>query len=60
MQILETEKIKGHLRDRYYNDWLNGDPEDWVGIALKLEMIDELWETLRKIDNARGTSAESG
>ncbi len=52
MQILETEQVKEHLRVRYYNDWLSGDPEDWVAIALKLEMIDDLWETLRKIDNA--------
>jgi hypothetical protein len=52
MQILETEQIKERLRLRYYNDWLDGDTSIWPAIALKLEMIDELWETLRKIDNA--------
>ena len=56
-QILETERVWDHLRNRYYNDWLEGDPEEWTAIALKLEMIKDLRELLRKFDNAGRTSA---
>ncbi len=41
-----------HLRDRYYNDWLSGDPEEWAVIKIKLDMVSDLRELLRKFDNA--------
>jgi len=28
------------------------DIAEWEGLRYKLDMVDDLWETLRKIDNA--------
>jgi len=53
MQILETEKIWDRLRDRYYQEFLEGDEAMWSRIKLKLGMVNELREVMRKIDNAR-------
>jgi len=41
-----------HLREKYYLDWLEGDPEDWAVIAIKLDMVKDLRDLLRKFDNA--------
>ncbi len=59
-QILETERVWDHLRNRYYNEWLDGDTSIWPAIHLKLQMINDLRELLRKFDNARDTGAKSG
>ncbi len=52
-QILETERVWDHLRNRYYNDWLNEkDSAEWYTIRVKLDMVSDLRELLRKFDNA--------
>ena len=52
-QILETERVWDHLRDRYYQEWLKASPgEEWDNIRIKLDMITDLRELLRKFDNA--------
>lgn len=52
MQILETERIWDRLRDKYFEEWLV-DENAWPDIRRKLEMIGDLREVMRKIDNAR-------
>ena len=42
-----------HLREKYYLDWLSsGDTDDWAVIKIKLDMVSDLRELLRKFDNA--------
>ena len=64
LAVLETERIWDQLRARYYNDWKQSDPADWPALALKLDMVKELREEIRKVansgemDNARDTGTE--
>ena len=64
LEILETERIWDQLRARYFEAWKVCDPEEWPTLALKLDMIVELREELRRVgnsgdmDNARGTGTE--
>jgi len=42
-----------HLRNKYYEDWkAEKDSAEWYVIRIKLDMVNDLRELLRKFDNA--------
>ena len=49
---MDLNQVWEALRARYYADWKAMDPDDWGPLALKLDMIDELKEEMRKISNS--------
>ena len=64
LAVMDQDQVWNLLNDRYFDAWLRADPSDWPRIALKLEMITDLREELRKIvnsgdiDNAGSPSAK--
>ena len=61
---MDENQVWDALKRRYFNDWLRGDQEIWPSLLLKLDMVGELREEMRKmansgdIDNAGSPSAE--
>ena len=64
LELMDQNQVWEALQVRYFNDWLRGEQEIWPSLILKINMVKELREEMRKIansgelDNARSTGTE--
>lgn len=51
---LDDLEVMSRLKRRYFDDWVNGDLDQWNKIAAKLGVLDDVKRELRSMINTEG------